>query len=103
MPWTSLIDEGEDDSLLASLIACGGSIGVCNSDCLAGVRLHGLLIMLVPIEVVAFDCHICVANELLQQSSAVEDPVELAKAMLHQISMWSQRREGRGGRSIAYL
>ncbi len=85
--WTALKGRREDDSLFAGLIACGGSIGVRISDCLVTVSANRLLVLLDPVESIAFNSDVSVADEVLQQSSAVEEAIELAGTALHQISV----------------
>ena len=83
--WASLEGRGEDDMLFASLIACSSSSSMGVDNCLICISPNGLLIGFEPIEVIALDGNVCIAHEVLKQSTAMEEAVELARANLHEI------------------
>ena len=85
--WASVEGRGEDDALFASLIACSSSSGMGGDDCLICIGPNGLLMGFEPIKVVALDGDVCIAYKVLNQSTAMEEVVELARADLHEVSV----------------
>ena len=78
--------------MLASLIACGGPSGMSVDDCLICISPNCALILLEPMESIALDSNVCIAHEVLEQSTAMEETVEFARTNLHQVAVAGQRR-----------
>ena len=90
--WASLEGRGEDNTLLASLIACGSSSSLSVDNCLICVSPNGLLIDFEPMELIALDSNVCIAHKVMEQSTAMQEAVKFPRTDLHQVAVASQRQ-----------
>ena len=88
--------------MLASLIAYGGSSSMGVDNCLICISPNSLLMLFEPMESIALDSNVCIAHEVLEQSTAMEETVEFARTNLHQIAVACQQSIKDSGEGEVY-